>query len=173
MWLVLGNLLSPEIVSIDEGLLALPVVFSTCIRGTFSFSLKWSWEIHIFLKCPVTFLNFLPLYINMHFFLPSLNLWCFASLEIRNHFAPWPWLSEDRFCSLKPLFGSFIFHFTLRGNSRKPILYLLWLGILNFSFKGPVAREKTVSTFGKEKGNLLEWWPTELSGLGKSDPQKG
>lgn len=167
MWLVLGNLLSPEIaLTKDSWLCRLFLVHAFGVRLVF----HWNGvEKYIY------FWNALWLFKFSTFIYKyaSLNLWCFASLEIRNHFAPWPWLSEDRFCSLKPLFGSFIFHFTLRGNSRKPILYLLWLGILNFSFKGPVAREKTVSTFGKEKGNLLEWWPTELSGLGKSDPQKG
>lgn len=45
----------------------------------------------------------------------------------------------------------FYFSFHFEKNSRKPILYLLWLGILNCSFKRSVARENSIHIWKRKR----------------------
>lgn len=101
-------------------------------------------------EIPCDFVDFPQLYINMHLFLSSLNCdVCF----IRN---------QKPLCSLTLTFwGSvllietsvwfFYFSFHFERNSRKPILYLLWLGILNFSFKGSVVRQNSIHIWKRKR----------------------
>lgn len=68
----------------------------------------------------------------------------------------------------------FYFSFHFERNPRKPILYLLWLGILNCSFKGSVAREKQYPHLKKKKGICWNGGQQnqQVSGDDKERPQQ-